>query len=313
MADDSADRRLGALRRFAVGITLLNLLGHTLFGFEPAWAALAVAPLAGYAVALLMETLEAWSLGRPAHYRGGPRALVDFLLPAHITGCAVAMLLYANARLLPVVFAVAVAILSKSLLKAPVRGTGRHVFNPSNLGISATLLLFPWVGIAPPYQFTERFLGFGDWLVPLVLLSIGTLFNAKLTGKLPLIGGWLAGFVLQAVVRTQLAGTSTISALLPMTGVAFLLFTVYMITDPATTPVAPRAQAAFGLWVAAAYGALMALHVVFGLFFALTAVSLGRGALLWARALAERSAAARSLTPDPTPGLPPGVPGLPGS
>ena len=53
-----------------------------------------------------------------------------------------------------------------------------------------------------------------------------------------------------------------------MTGVAFLLFTFYMVTDPATTPSTPRGQIAFGAAVAAAYGLLMAFHVVFGLFFA---------------------------------------------
>src|SRR4051812_26347236 len=101
----AADRRLTALRRFALGITVLNLLGHTLLGFEPAWAHLVVAPLAAYATELLLEAIEAWSAARRPRWAGGWRALLDFLLPAHITGCAVAMLLYANARLMPVVFA----------------------------------------------------------------------------------------------------------------------------------------------------------------------------------------------------------------
>ena len=36
-----------------------------------------------------------------------------------------------------------------------------------------------------------------------------------------------------------------------MTGMAFLLFTFYMVTDPATTPRAPLPQFAFGVAVAA--------------------------------------------------------------
>ena len=39
---------------------------------------------------------------------------------------------------------------------------------------------------------------------------------------------------------------------------AFLLFTFYMVTDPATTPSAPLEQLAFGGAVAATYGLLMA-------------------------------------------------------
>jgi hypothetical protein len=67
-----------------------------------------------------------------------------------------------------------------------------------------------------------------------------------------------------------------------MTGLTFLLYTFYMVTDPATTPVGKRAQVAFGLSVATVYGLLMVTHVVFGLFFALTLVCTVRGACLYA-------------------------------
>jgi hypothetical protein len=78
-----------------------------------------------------------------------------------------------------------------------------------------------------------------------------------------------------------------------MTGVAFLLFTFYMVTDPGTTPVAARAQVAFGAAVAAVYGVLIALHVVFGLFFALAIVSLTRGVALHVLAYSRRAAERR--------------------
>ena len=79
-----------------------------------------------------------------------------------------------------------------------------------------------------------------------------------------------------------------------MTGVAFLLFTFYMVTDPATTPTTLRGQLAFGAAMAAAYGTLMAFHVVFGLFFGLTFVCVGRGAFLHLRALAAQKAEAQA-------------------
>ena len=68
--------------------------------------------------------------------------------------------------------------------------------------------------------------------------------------------GWLGGFLLQAVLRSQIQGTPLVAAVLPVTGMAFLLFTFYMVTDPATTPRAPLPQFAFGVAVAAAYGVL---------------------------------------------------------
>jgi len=32
------NKRIGGLRRFAIAITILNILGHTVLGFEQAWA-----------------------------------------------------------------------------------------------------------------------------------------------------------------------------------------------------------------------------------------------------------------------------------
>ncbi len=295
MSPKPPDLRLAALRRFAAAITTLNVLGYTLLGFEPAYAHPFVALATAYALELALESLDALSRGaRPRFLGGGARGLVDFLLPAHISALACSMLLYANARLAPVAFATAVAIGSKYLLRVPVGGGSRHFLNPSNTGIAATLLLFPWVGITPPYQFTENLAGAWDWGLPAIFIGLGSFLNLRLTRKGPLIAGWVAGFALQAALRAAWFGTPLAAALDPVSGVAFLLFTFYMVTDPATTPVAPRAQLAFGAAVAAVYGVLMCLHVVFGLFFALFIVCGVRGAWLYGEHLYARAAAARA-------------------
>jgi Na+-translocating ferredoxin:NAD+ oxidoreductase RnfD subunit len=96
-----------------------------------------------------------------------------------------------------------------------------------------------------------------------------------------MIIAWLGGFFLQALVRSYIFGTPLLPALLPMTGVAFVLFTFYMVTDPGTTPSKPLDQIIFGSSVALVYGILMAFHVVFGLFFALTIVCSLRGLNLY--------------------------------
>ena len=41
---------------------------------------------------------------------------------------------------------------------------------------------------------------------------------------------------------------------MPMTSAAFIVFTLYMVPDPATTPLKPWRQAAFGFAVAMVYG-----------------------------------------------------------
>jgi Na+-translocating ferredoxin:NAD+ oxidoreductase RnfD subunit len=269
--------RSAALRRFGVSITALTILGHTVLGFEQAYATPVVAVLAALAIELLLDSIDAAVHRHRPRYLAPAGKVIDFLLPAYITGLAIALLLYGNDTLWPYVLAVVIAISSKHLVRVRVGDRLRHVLNPSNAGIVAVLLLFPWVGIAPPYEFTEWISGPLDALVPALLLVAGTMLNATLTRKIPLILGWLGGFVVQALVRGAFTGISLVSALLPVTGVAFVLFTNYMITDPSTTPVRPRNQVAFGVATAATYGVLVATHVVFGLFFALVIVCALRG------------------------------------
>jgi Na+-translocating ferredoxin:NAD+ oxidoreductase RnfD subunit len=289
MTAASRDPRTAALRRFAASITVFNILGHLWLGFEQAYATPIMAVAFAYLLDLTMETAVARSEGRQPKYRTD--GLLDFLLPAHISGLACAMLLYANDRVWPVLFAVAIAIGSKYLIRLRIGGKSRHLLNPSNTGIAVTLLVFPWVGIAPPYHFTEWVSGPVDWVIPVVILIGGTMLNAKLTKKMPLILGWAGAFFLQALIRTWFDGTATTSALVVMTGVAFVLFTNYMITDPATTPVRPRNQVVFGVATAAVYSLLVHFHVVYGLFFALVIICVARGLLL--AVLAIRSAAAQ--------------------
>ena len=308
-ANETGNRadRLGGLRRFAVAITVLNILGHTFFGFEQSLAQPLVALASAYSVELLLEFIDARCNRRALRFMGGgPRRFVEFLLSAHITGLACAMLLYANETLGPVVFAAVVAICSKAVLRAPTGGGTRHFFNPSNFGITVTLLVFSWVSVAPPYQFTENMTGLGDWILPAVIICTGTFLNARFTHRLPLIAAWLGGFVAQAALRNLFFDSPFGASLVPMTGVAFILYTFYMVTDPATTPAARRDQIAFGLSVAAVYGLLMLVHVVFGLFFALTIVcgvrGLGMYATQWARSRARKETPALGPA-SPTPAM----------
>ena len=271
------DLRLAALRRFAMAISVLNIYGHALLGFEQSLAQLFASLATAYSVELLLEVIDARANGRRPRFVGGPMTLVDFLLPSHITGLAVAMLLYANDRILPIVFAATVAIASKAILRVQVGRGKRHFFNPSNFGIATALIAFPWVGIAPPYQFTENLTGKFHLILPCVFICTGSLLNTKFTRRIPLIVAWVSGFALQALIRNLINGTSLTGGLVPMTGVAFLLFTFYMITDPGTTPTKRVNQVLFGAGVAVSYSILMALHVSFGLFFALVIVCTVRG------------------------------------
>ncbi|MDX1998592.1 MAG: enediyne biosynthesis protein UnbU [Thermoanaerobaculia bacterium] len=277
--------RLFALWYFCTLMIVWNVLGHTFLGFEQSWATPVTAVGVAIAMQMLLDWVDARAKGRDLRFTGSVGNFLNFLPAAIIPGAACGMLLYANERLLPVVFAVVLSIGSKVLLRAPVgNGNYQHMFNPSNFGVAATLLLFPSVGFAPPYHFTENLSGWGDWLLPGVVLLTGLIIHAFFTGRLPLVAAWVGGFVLQGVVRANLNDVPFYVPLTPMTSAAFILFTLYMIPDPATTPLKPMRQALFGFAVAMVYGILQMMHLVFGLFFALIIVCCFRfvGLHLWA-------------------------------
>jgi hypothetical protein len=300
MSRPPVDPRIKALRRFALSITVFNILGLTVLGFEQAWLTPIVGVGTAYTVDLFLETLDARLSGRPPRWSGGATALANFLLPAHIGGLACSMLLYGNSRLWPTAFAATAAVVSKYVVRIRYAANGptHHVLNPSNFGIALTLVLFGWVGIAPPYEFTANISGVLDWIIPLAILAAGSMLNGKLTKRGPLILGWLGGFVAQAAVRALLGPDAFVAALLPMTGVAFILYTNYMITDPGTTPRTPWRQVGFGVATAGVYGVLVTLHITFGLFFALVTVCIGRWALIVAaRRWRERRPAGDDGTP----------------
>ena len=277
--------RFGGLRRFAFAITVFNIFGHLHLGFEQSYAQPFVALFTAYSLETLLEIISAKTENRPFRFSGGFVKFIDFILSAHITALAISMLIYANSRLWVVAFATAVAIASKTVIRVSVGNGKRHFYNPSNFGITITVLLFAWVGIAQPYQFTENLDTYGDWLLPAFIICSGSLLNAVYTKRLPLIIAWLSGFALQAFARNAIFDTQLIAAFLPMTGVTFILYTFYMVTDPATTPRSWYGQICFGFGNAMLYGLLMVSHIVFGLFFALTITCTIRGGILYANAL----------------------------
>jgi hypothetical protein len=274
--------RLFALWYFTMLMIVWNILGHTFLGFEQSHAAPCVAIGTAILVQFFLEWVDARAKNREVRWAGGWANFLNALPAALIPAFACSMLLYPNERLWPIIFAVALSIGSKVLFRAPVgEGRTQHIFNPSNFGVAMTLVLFPQVGFAPPYHFTENVTGVWDWILPGFILLTGVIIHGCFTGRLPLVAAWLIGFALQGQIRAHIYGFPPLVPLMPMTSAAFIVFTLYMVPDPATTPLRPWRQAAFGFAVAMVYGIIQTLHLVFGLFFALLTVCAIRGVSLY--------------------------------
>ena len=301
-AKKPADPHYLALRNFAMSISALTIFGYTLLGFEQPWLWPLLAVITGLTTEIVFELISAWAYQRRPRFLGnGPRGIYEFLLPAYITSLAVNMLLYANNQFWPIMFGVILAVSAKHVLQAPIKGKMRHFMNPSNLGICACLLLFArWISISPPYMFSEWASSYFKLFIPIVILVSGTVLNTMLTKRVALIVGWMGGFFIQAFVRHWLWGVQLNTALTVMTGIAFILFTNYMITDPGTTPTKPRAQFMFGSSVALVYAIFMEFNIVYTLFFATSVVCAIRGLGWWSAYLLKKRRAGRAETPNGT-------------
>lgn len=292
--------RIFALFYFSTLIVLWVLAGHFILGFEQSLLQPAVSVLTAIIATFILEYIFSIANSTTPRYAYG--SLLDkivFILPAVIPGCAVGMLIYPNEVLWPMIFASALSIASKVLIRVPVArvyddATGskqditQHLFNPSNFGITFTLLCFPWIGLAPPYHFTSNLEGIWHYLLPAIILITGIIVHGLFTGRLPLVLAWITGFILHGLFRAIYFNTPWFVSLVPMTSAAFILFTLYMIPDPATTPKDTKYQILFGLCVAFIYGALLYHNMVFGLFLSLFITCAMRGLYLYAKNISSR-------------------------
>ena len=104
--------------------------------------------------------------------------------------------------------------------------------------------------------------------------------NVRYAKRMPLVLGWVLAFALQGVIRCLVNGLPLAVGLVPITGVSFVLFTFYMITDPGATPSNRREQVIFGAATAFVYCLLVVSHIGFAFFYALLIVSFARGMIL---------------------------------
>ncbi len=134
----------------------------------------------------------------------------------------------------------AVSIVSKYALRLG----GKHIWNPSNFGVSALLFLYPAV-------FTGLSLQWGSEYAPMVIIWILGFIITWRVGRFHMSLTYALSFVFFAFVRHLINGQSFYTEVAPITGPMYMLFTFFMVTDPKTT-VKPRwAQYVFVFSVAA--------------------------------------------------------------
>jgi Na+-translocating ferredoxin:NAD+ oxidoreductase RnfD subunit len=252
-------------------ITLILLVGHLSFGILESYQKTLLAIAASIAAELILSRIF---MGKWPN-----------IASAYITGISVGILIRSPA-FWPYAVCSIVSITSKYVLRVK----GRHIWNPSNFGISVMLFLAAETVASLSIQW-------GNYLLPMVaiwVLGSVTIWRLK---RFHITGIYVASFLLFAILRSYLTGSPWQAEIAPITGPMYQLFIFFMITDPKTT-VRSKAGQCVTVFVVALVEMLLRLgQVVYAPFYALFIV--GPAAMLieiWldSRRLASVSAPVRA-------------------
>jgi len=251
-----------------VFITVILLVGHFSFGILESWpkTLLAIVVSIGFDLALGRVFYGNWI--HPAS--------------AYITGISVGILVRSPA-FWPYALCSAISITSKYVL----RFRGRHLWNPSNFGISAMLFLAGDTVASLSIQW-------GNYLWPMVVIwGLGSIIIWRLK-RFHITGTYVASYIVFALLRSWLTGSPWLSEIAPITGPMYQLFVFFMITDPKTTVRSKRGQCLVVFLVAVVETLLRLNQVVYAPYYALFIV--GPSALLIEMWLdSRRATAAKSI------------------
>jgi Na+-translocating ferredoxin:NAD+ oxidoreductase RnfD subunit len=243
-------------------ITCILLAAHLSFGVLESYQRTALAIGTAIAAELIMGRITFGYWPNPAS--------------AYITGISVGILIR-SPFYWPYFLTSLISIVSKYVLRL----NGRHLWNPSNFGVSAVLFLAPATVSLLSIQW-------GNTLWPMVVIWILGSVIVWRVGRLHISATYVASFLLLSLVRSGITGTPWLASVAPITGPMYQLFIFFMVTDPKTTVRSKTGQCVVVFLVALVETLLRLAEVVYAPFYALFLV--GPAALLFETWWASNSA-----------------------
>jgi Na+-translocating ferredoxin:NAD+ oxidoreductase RnfD subunit len=226
-----------------VFITLILLVGHLSFGILESYPKTLLAIFVSMAAELVLSRIF---LGKWPH-----------LASAYITGISVGILVRSPAYW-PFALCSLISITSKYVLRVK----GRHIWNPSNFGVSVILFLAGDIAASLSIQW-------GNFLAPmLVIWALGAAIIWRLR-RFHITGTYVVSFIAFAFLRAWLTGSPWQSEVSPITGPEYQLFIFFMITDPKTTVRSKTGQCIVAFSVALVEMLLRLNQVIYAPFYAL--------------------------------------------
>lgn len=251
-------------------ITGILLAGQLSFGILESYTQTALAIVSSIAIELVLGRLL---VGRWPH-----------LASAYITGISVGILIR-SPYLWPYILCSLISITSKYA----IRWHNRHIWNPSNLGLSAMLLLAPGSVAGLSVQWGNNL-----WSMA-VIWVLGSLIIWRLR-RFHICATYVVSFFAFSWFRSFWTGTPFLAEVAPITGPMYQLFVFFMITDPKTTVRDPKWQSVTVVAVAFVEMLLRLNRVVYAPFYALFLVGpIAMAIEIW---LDHRRVAEPSITAD---------------
>jgi len=190
-------------------ITLLLLIGQLSFGVLDSYVYVVVSICAAILTEMILARVL---LGK---WKG--------LSSAYISGISVGILIRST-MIWPYIITAVLSIMSKYVL----RYKGKHLWNPSNFGVSWMLFMAPLDVAGLSIQWGSNFLGLAViWILGLVIVYRAKRLHVTLT--------YVISFVILAYVRSLIVGDTFLAEVSPLTGPMYQLFIFFMMTDPPTS------------------------------------------------------------------------------
>ena len=168
------------------------------------------------------------------------RGRVANLLSAYISGISLTLLVKPQGGALwPFALGGFLAISSKYVL----RYRDNHLWNPTNLAVTALLLLAPDRVSVLSHQFGN------DVITNMVIWGFGLIIAARV-GVLHVTLTYVASFLLLNSLRATVLGLPVLPEIAPITGPMYQLFIFFMITDPRTIVRGRRRQIVVAVLIA---------------------------------------------------------------
>jgi hypothetical protein len=227
-------------------ITVILLVGQLTTGFLESYWKTALAIMTAIALELALGRLFTGQWPHPAS--------------AYISGISVGMLVRS-----PAIWPYALCSLISITSKYVIRVDGRHIWNPSNFGICAMLVL-------ASSSVASLSIQWGNDIHPMLIVWIlGSIIIYRLK-RFHITATYVVSFIVFSYLRSLITGHPFLAEMAVITGPMYQLYIFFMITDPKTTVQTRRGQCVVAFCVALMEMILRLNEVVHAPYYALFTV-----------------------------------------